>query len=165
MRDDPFARLGGLDQKLFIPPSPSSRTKRKAPALPERQGSGPTDERPDVPPQVRTSEVASGRTNETPSVRWPEATKERPLVRHPYDFFEDQVRWLNKMKVVVEEKYRRKITANAMVQLALDLFIRDYRRRGQDSSLVRHLVRPPHTKDGTEDRTEERTSERPLEGS
>ena len=87
------------------------------------------------------------------------------MVRHPYDFFEDQVLWLNKMKVVVEERYRRKITGNAMVQLAMDLFIRDYRRRGQDSALVRHLVRRPGTNEGTEDRRDERTDERSLEGS
>jgi len=68
--------------------------------------------------------------------------------------------------VEVAEKYRRKITANAMVQLALDLFIADYRARGRRSQLIRTLVLREPDSERSEDREEERpdggTAERPA---
>ena len=62
------------------------------------------------------------------------------LTRRPYDFFQDQVLWLNRTKVEIQEQYDRRITANAMVQLALDLLIADYQRRKERSKLVTKLV-------------------------
>jgi hypothetical protein len=64
----------------------------------------------------------------------------RKIDRRSYDFFHDQVLWLNRMKVELEERYDLQITANAMVQLALDLLILDHRRRGRHSQLMAHLV-------------------------
>ena len=66
-------------------------------------------------------------------------TRERPI-RRPYDFFEDQVLWLNRTKLEIQERYDQRITANAMVQLALDLLIADYKRRKERSKLVTKLV-------------------------
>ena len=71
-----------------------------------------------------------------------ERSKQRSLERRPYDFFRDQVLWLNRMKVEIEERYGRRVTANAMVQLALDAFIEDYKKRKQRSRLVTRLVLP-----------------------
>ena len=71
-------------------------------------------------------------------------TGHRPNVRiderHSHDIFHDQVRWMNRVKLDVEESYGARITSNAIVQLALDLFISDYEANGNDSALIRTLV-------------------------
>jgi len=140
MRDDPFAKLSGLDQKLFMPPPPTQAAGEEKAKGAKKQRVEATEERPDgrsehpgfQPTSQRTKEGALGRSFELP--------KERLTERHPYDFYKDQVLWLNKVKVEIQEKYGRKVTASAIVQLALDLFIRDYRKRGERSSLITDLV-------------------------
>ena len=69
-----------------------------------------------------------------------EPRKERLTERRPYDFYRDQLLWLRKTKVEIEERYGSRVTANAMVQLALDLLIKDYKRRKERSKLVTKLV-------------------------
>ena len=60
--------------------------------------------------------------------------------RRPYDFYRDQVFWLKEIKLEIEKVYGRNIPANAIVQLALDLFIEDYERRGERSTLILNLL-------------------------
>ena len=130
MRDDPFAKLSGLDQKLFTATPKAARKSVRHTSKKERE------RRPDV----RGKEPASVEKKKERFQRPVQPTKERLTERRPYDFFRDQVLWLNKIKVEVQEKYGRRITANAMVQLALDLFIEDYKRRKDRSKLVTKLV-------------------------
>lgn len=105
---------------------------------------------------VRTNLLTSERPNE------------RPVERRPYDFYSDQVLWLNRMKVEIQARYGRKVTANAMVQLALDLFIQDYKAKGKRSALISNLVfhRPlrERPEEETEEASDEETSGRPSEG-
>lgn len=64
----------------------------------------------------------------------------RTVERHSHDIFQDQIRWMNRVKLDLEERYDVKVTGNAMVQLALDLFREDFIRTGEASRLVRVLV-------------------------
>lgn len=169
MRDDPFAKLSALDQKLF---SDTSRTAKKgvASASKERKKERPDARRKgrtSVETKIETSQRTAERTKKRPNVgtkkptsdhrnegmfgRPAQQAKER-LTRRPYDFFQGQVLWLNRTKVEIQERYDRRITANAMVQLALDLLIADYKRRKERSELVTKLV--------LNQRTEERPSGR-----
>ena len=108
----------------------------------------PTEKAPSGRPDVSRSEPTSGGKKgtsneaplEQPSERPSGRTKERLTARRPYDFFRDQVLWLNKTKVEIQERYGRRVTATAMVQLALDLFIQDYKTKKERSKLVSHLV-------------------------
>jgi hypothetical protein len=93
-------------------------------------------ERPDVRNKKPTSVRKKRKTLQRPVQR----TKERLTERRPYDFFRDQILWLNKTKVEILERYGRRVTANAMVQLAVDLFMQDYKRRKERSKLVTKLV-------------------------
>jgi len=161
-RSDPFAgaKLSqdvGLDQRLFQPPPAESQ------APPKGRTSVRKDERTLVRSNLRklerpegtSKEGKVGRTKERRSEGEP-MTHERPqqvrLVEHrPYDFFQDQIRWLNRRKVELEERYGKRVTANAMVQLAVDLLIADYELDPEDSQVVRVLVkeeRPSVRKDG-----------------
>ena len=47
---------------------------------------------------------------------------------------------MNRVKLDIEERYGVKVTNNAIVQLALDLFREDFIRNGDGSSLLRVLV-------------------------
>jgi hypothetical protein len=81
----------------------------------------------------------------------------RTIERHSHDIFRDQVRWMNRLKLDLEERRGARVTGNAMVQLAVDLFRDDYERQGEESNLIRVLVRGGHwrsterARDGTED--------------
>jgi hypothetical protein len=54
--------------------------------------------------------------------------------------FRDQVRWINRIKVDIEENYGRRVTGNQIVQLAMDEIRRDYEQRADESTLIRTLV-------------------------
>ena len=105
-----------------------------------RQAKRATEKRSDGRRDVARSKPRSRRTQERRSQRSSEPFTERLTERRPYDFFRDQVLWLNKTKVEIQENYGRRVTANAMVQLALDVFIEDYKRRKERSKLVNYLV-------------------------
>ena len=99
-----------------------------------------TERSPEKRPDVRTKERTSVGRKERTSQRLVQRTKERPTQRRPYDFFGDQILWLNKTKVEIQERYGWRVTANAMVQLAVDLLMQDYKRRKERSKLVTKLV-------------------------
>ncbi len=174
MKDDPYA---GLDQQLFREsPKPAPTTKQpnnettsqrdNAAAMPraneathERSGH-PSKEPAHAPANARAPVAASPRRRERVS----EATRTRAsasrghvqaarlVERHSHDVFVDQVRWLNRRKLEIEEAYDLKVTINAMVALALDLLIDDYEAHDERSALMRVLVF------GEERRTEEEGS-------
>ena len=150
MKDDPFRELSGLDQRLFGPSSPSKGDgKTKGKGSEKVPTKGPSSESW----KVRKSEGRSERRKIRSYQRPFEPEKERPIERRPYDFYRDQLLWLKRTKVEIEERYGSRVTANAMVQLALDLFIEDYKRRKEGSKLVTNLV------------LEQRTNERSKGGS
>jgi hypothetical protein len=129
MRDDPFARLGALDQQLFAQPK-----AKTAPA------EGRKSVRPDEPaPEQRAGRTSIAKKERLLAETFP-GPCERPTERRPYDFYSDQLLWLDRTKVELHERYRRRITSNAIVQLALELLIRDYRARGRHSRVITHLV-------------------------
>jgi hypothetical protein len=83
-----------------------------------------SDRRPDLQTEVSTME----------------RPKERRVERRPYDFYTDQVLWLKEMKLEIEKRYGKRVAANEMVQLAVDLLIEDYEQNKERSKLVLKLV-------------------------
>ena len=71
----------------------------------------------------------SPRRGHPPGTRAPE--------RHSHDLFLDQVRWINRVKLDVEEVHGTRITGNQLVQLAIDLIRDDYEHRRDRSLLIR----------------------------
>ena len=149
MRDDPFAQLGGLDQKLFASQTDVNHEARadRAARRPNR-GSG----RSAGPPRGRLAGRSDRRAASGPS-EWTahQSTggpfggpagprQDRPTQRHGYDIYKDQILWLNKTKVGIQERHGCLVTANAMVQLAMDLLIEDYKKRKDRSKLITRLV-------------------------
>jgi hypothetical protein len=60
--------------------------------------------------------------------------------RHSHDIFRDQVRWMNRTKLEIEERYGLRVTSNALVGLAIDMVRSDYERKRSRSALIRVLV-------------------------
>ena len=58
--------------------------------------------------------------------------------------YRDQVLWLRQVQLDVEKRYGRRITGNAMVQLAVDWLATDYRKNRSHSRLIRELVLQTH---------------------
>lgn len=143
-----------VDQRLFQRPASLADSVPSFERPSDRKDKGTTDrtlERKDVRPKGRTDAQHLGKTA---GRRAAGPGKTERIVEHrPYDFFQDQVRWLNRKKVEFEEQHGKRIAATAMVQLAVDMLIADFEANGEDSQLVRVLVK------------EERPSVRPFGGS
>ncbi len=153
-----------LDQRLFV--SAPSRSDESAQLTTEQRVNATTLSRDNAATETGADKRTLARDEEAPLAssklrsRGPARERslskrheaplsvlrsQRPLVRtverHSHDIFQDQVRWMNRLKLDLEERYGAKVTGNAMVQLALDLFRDDFLNHGDDSSLVRALVR------------------------
>lgn len=152
----------GVDQRLFgaAPERPDASeletTEQRAHETTlsrdnETTGAGVTDAA--LPHVTTTTNAASttrshdsaGRRSHLPTSPSPsqlngERGLARTVERHSHDIFQDQVRWMNRLKLDLEERYDAKVTSNAMVQLALDLFREDFVRNGAGSNLISVLV-------------------------
>jgi hypothetical protein len=161
MRDDPFSKLGALDQKLFQS-QPSGRTDPKAgsdsrPVLrtesnPERErrsvgaeerGSAPTTERA----RAQTSEDTSAQANEGASARsFSDPSREKPfdLGTKPYrrlsfDFTDREYEVIEDVKLQVRRNFGVPITKNDIVRCAMGMLLSDLERTAERSRLVREL--------------------------
>ena len=157
-----------LDQRLFVPASthseqsapPPTKQRANAPTLsPDNASTEPganerslarAEEAARAETRVRPREATLKRRgaelHEAPSALRSQRTAVRTVERHSHDIFQDQVRWMNRLKLDLEERYGAKVTGNAMVQLALDLFRDDFLSHGEQSGLIRVLVQghPSH---------------------
>ncbi len=164
---DPFTdvkltELMGLDQRLFSeaagPPgkarqastvaTQSERKKERSTGRPSVLSAGRSEERPNVENKVPPSE-----RRVVPRASMPAA--KRRTVHRPYDFFEDQVRWLNRKKLELDERYGRRIPTTAMVQLAVDMLIADFEAHGEASQLIGNLVKGEPMSEWTKGRSDE----------
>ena len=140
-----------LDQRLFTPPPPVASelsletTKQRDNETTLSRGHettlAPTSEGAPEGSNERMPQRSSARTKRRASAVAPQRTRGNHLLeRHSHDIYQDQVRWLNRTKLDLEERYGVKVTGNAMVQLALDRLRRDFDQDGEASDLIRVLV-------------------------
>lgn len=162
----------GVDQRLFAPdrerteagPLETTVQRENPPTLPRDNETTrePTNEATMPRTRSATGGPSRPRSSEptrptmdvaTRSPARPPGGKRAPsrtVERHSHDIFQDQIRWMNRVKLDLEERYDVKVTGNAMVQLALDLFREDFIRTGEASSLVRVLVHGEPRNQGTD---------------
>lgn len=117
--------------------STSEASRERSPVLPIAPAIAPASE----PPPIRGPEPAIEAVRTRASAPTGHRIDARISgARHSHDLFQDQVRWINRIKVDLEETYGKRITGNDIVQLALDIFISDYETNGDDSALISKLV-------------------------
>ncbi len=155
MKQDPFASLSGLDQRLFAEADKETRKQASTPASlsPDPQGRNPAVNQSSNTPGPQASVTADNLNGKPASgSAAPQSTRTAPPpsralsvprtdARHTYDIFEDQVRWMNRLKLDVEEAHNKRLTINGFVKLALDILRQDYEARGDRSHLVRVLIK------------------------
>jgi len=150
------ATPSSVDQRLFQSPSdpPEPKPSKEPPSEGTDEGTagrpdGLRDERP-------KGRKFAGRTRQVRAIGLPGTPsphRAKRIVEHrPYDFYQDQVRWLNRKKLELQEQYGKLVPATAMVQLAVDLIIADFEINGDHSQLVSVLIK------------DERPSVRPFGG-
>ncbi len=142
-----LSRQSGVDQRLFQAKTDNVTTKQR-----NLKTTPPRDNETSQPPDIETtrqpvSEAALERASEDAGNRSREvSTGGQPLrearltERHSHDIYHDQVRWLNRVKLALEERYTRRVTGNAIVAVAIDALRLDYEKRGEASDLVRAAV-------------------------
>lgn len=140
----------GVDQRLFAParertesgPLETMEPRANAPTLSRDNETTRTPTNAGIMPRTRPATSGPSRPRSTESARPPsgERAPARTVERHSHNIFQDQIRWMNRVKLDLEERYDVRVTGNAMVQLALDLFREDFIRNGEGSSLIRILV-------------------------
>ena len=162
MKPSPFSDLkltalieqptAGPDQRLFVPTPastpeegirlPASKERASMPPHPRpsaRSGKG-TDPRANTTGPDGSHEQLSERASGDSGGATPGRELPRRVGRHSHDIFQDQIRWLNRLKLELGERYDVPVTGNAMVQLAVDLLREDYVRKGNQSRLIRVLI-------------------------
>lgn len=146
----------GRDQRLFArvasPRVPTTETtKQPANATTLARDNAPSPARAREATHTRVTEPSLGRDNaaaQEPAIGTTgipaNAPREgRRVERHSHDIFNDQVRWMNRLKLELGEEFGVKVTSNALVQLAIDLLRRDLAANGERSELFRTLIRRP----------------------
>ncbi|MCC6236797.1 MAG: hypothetical protein IT299_04395 [Dehalococcoidia bacterium] len=143
------AQTPGREQRLFSQPSPTEPAVEGSPA--PRLGStltrgraaslagtpAPSSTRAGVGPNAGAPvrpELGTGQAT-------PSATTPRRARRYSHDIYVDQARWMSHLKLELEERYGARITANALVQVALDLLRADCESAWEESVVYRTLVR------------------------
>jgi hypothetical protein len=153
MKKDPFADLAGLDQKLFqSDPSAKEATKQRDNETTLARDNEQTSGRSNDQSKLRRGDASLSRSHEPSIGRRIEATRTRTsslggqenqpraVERHSHDIFKDQIRWMNRTKLEIEERYGVRVTSNALVKLAIDVVRNDYQRSRSRSVVVRVLV-------------------------
>lgn len=149
MKRDPFASLG-LDQQLFSSAPLTAMQRNNETTLARDNGATSarsleaTNTGANERLKRRTAEPTRSQTNEATKIQASDSPRHRPVSRqqerHSHDIYYDQVRWMNRTKVEVEERYGERVTSNGIVQVALDLLRLEFEARGPSSNLVQVLV-------------------------
>jgi hypothetical protein len=143
----------GLDQRLFRSAQTSQPTKQRY--------NETTQRRSNVRAEQGTNEQASQQDNEatlprdngieerldtgrgeprqTPRFAFP---GERLVERHSHDIFRDQVLWINRLKLELEEQYGKRVTSNSIIRLAIDRLRADFEKDGGGPITALLIERP-----------------------
>jgi hypothetical protein len=139
-RQQETASLSQQDEKH--PPKPPAKEGGTGAA---KRTASPPDKRPSIKadgPRIRhASAVPSNEAmRSTLAPLTGQIVRTRLTARHTYDIYLDQVRWLNRVKLDLEDEYGVKATNNDMVALAIDMLRWDFEKKGEASKLVRSLI-------------------------
>jgi len=161
MRDDPFAKLGALDQRLFQPAASTRSVPRdptsELPSLstdsqplnePSNQGfKEPSNQRFKEPSfGGRKLERLEAR-NGSPDQSWdlvPEDLTRLDLATRPdrqstYAFTAQELDGLEDLKIVLRRKYDLSITKNDLIRCAIHMLLADCQKGGEKSMTVARL--------------------------
>ena len=136
MKNDPFAQLGALDQKLFHRPTatPVQSKPQAGPAVPQSNGPAPVQSRTPAVPQSRGPAVPQENGS---SLFNPEQTPEREV---EYRVSQQEFEAMEDLLFDLKRKYGLSNISKAKVpRCALHHLFEDYHANGERSLIVRLL--------------------------
>ena len=147
----------GLDQRLFAGQPTSEATKQRNNETTETRNNETTPQRNDEATNEPGGEGTSERNNVVAHESTHERSKERARQRsgparrfaipgerladrHSHDIYHDQILWMNRVKLELEEQYGQRVTSNAIVKLALDRLRHDFEAGDDRSEITGRLI-------------------------
>jgi len=163
VKKDPFSTLAGLDRELFRDEGAPKKTKRRDSETTTKRRNDETIKRGVVVTSTGDGDVPRHRSEDGSGDRRKEGSRRRgsaatgpdaspasdqtslsrEKARHSHDIYADQIRWMNRMKLEVEELYGRRLTTNAIVQMGVDMLRNEYERLGPSATMVRLAEKRP----------------------
>jgi hypothetical protein len=151
MRNDPFSKLGALDQKLFTvhtTPQPASLppiTTSSIPAPPSGEGTREPGNQGCKEP--RKQAILEGRKLPTKQVsnlgsESEESTldlNQRPDRQNTYAFTTDKLERLEDLKILIRRRYDLNVTQDDLIRCAVHMLLDDYRDRSEGSIVLARL--------------------------
>lgn len=152
MRDDPFSKLGSLDQKLFQstrPPVPDSQPAKPVSSPSEALPSATTPSN-DQSAEIRSREVGKEGKREISREVGKEDSQEtgnllpfdlnvKPYRKDSYLFTDEEFEAVEDLKLELRRNYEVKATKNDIARCAIAFLIADFRKNLDQSSIVKHL--------------------------
>lgn len=155
MRNDPFAKLGALDQQLFQPKADASSSRPAIPVppspTPPQSPSEPSTKEPwnqaskEARKQASLQGTNPGR-KEAASLNPAPAYEDLDLNRRPerqntYAFTTEELERLEDLKIEISRTYDLPVTKYDLVRCAVHMLLHDYRTKGEASSVLERLRR------------------------
>jgi hypothetical protein len=143
MRDDPFATLGALDQKLFAKPTPQPATSPLAlpvtpdPHLHSSRDRSPTDRSHHV--EEQTVGGKEGRRETSTLSPTPLDLDAKPHRKLSYLFTDEEFEAMEDLKTELRRTYDIDAVKNDIARCAIGLLTSDFARNRDRSFVVRHL--------------------------
>jgi len=103
----------------------------------------PTNEPPEPDNDEQRRSADRRRPRQAPRFAFP---GERLVERHSHDIFRDQVLWINRLKLELEEQYGKRVTSNSIVRLAIDRLRADFQANG-GNTITALLIHGPYEPD------------------
>ena len=149
MKNDPFASLGALDQKLFrprgssVPSRPSSQRPSDRPQQgqetkePWNQASKEASKDPGLEPtNLGPSSPAGMTVKHEPAAL---SLNQRPDRQNTYAFTTRELERLEDVKIAITRHYDLGVTKNDLVRCAVHILLEEYEALGERSSLLKRL--------------------------
>ena len=150
MRDDPFAKLGALDQKLFdtpakpaappVAPQPQTLPPRQTPSQGTKETWDQASKEASKEGTLETRTLAPKEPRNQRTARSDELSLNiRPERQNTYAFTTEELNRLEDVKIAISRRYDLPVTKNDLIRCAVHLLLEDYEVHGADSVVLKRL--------------------------
>lgn len=131
MTNDPFSKLGALDQKLY-------QTPKEAPEQASIEVHKPASKQVSKQEHKQVSKQGSGDSVET---LFRKMQNNRYLTANTFRFRPEELEELNKLFDKLDKSHPKKVTKNDLMRVALNWLLEDYKNNEGESLLAKILAR------------------------
>jgi hypothetical protein len=134
MNNDPFSKLGALDQKLYQKPSALVQEQ------PQEEKKKPVSTHANTHARAHTpSNVSLG--DDLPESLYRKLQQKHHLSSYTFRYRLEELEALRKLDEKLEKSHPNKMSKNDLVRVAVNWLLEDYEKNGETSMLARILAR------------------------